>query len=64
MQTRQMIRSFIALIEIYSPTSSTYLVCNTEGNELLSYNFFEHLKCKIYVTNEQNEEKTFQNIAT
>ena len=35
MQTRQMIRSFIALIEIYSPTSSTYLVCNTEGNELL-----------------------------
>ena len=35
MQTRQMIRSFIALIEIYSPTSSTYSVCNTEGNELL-----------------------------
>ena len=70
MQTRQMIRSFIALIEIYLPTSSTHLVCNTERNESHYYfyynhhtTFFEHLKCKIYVTNEQNEEKTFQNIA-
>ena len=35
MQTRQMIPSFKTLIEIYSPTSGTFLVSNTERNEVL-----------------------------
>ena len=35
MQTRQMIPSFKTLIEIYSPTSGTFLVSNTERDEVL-----------------------------